>query len=155
MQAPPISARRRSTAASRVLTLIGLALAVLLWLGPLSSEATTPVDPEETAVVPCLNKSGSLYKGRISPKQCAHFGPGGTFALGVDLERLVWDDWGKSKVQGAGVECSFDAECSAIPVSVFAFRIRERCGRPVYTRLSARSSFGRTVVRTQGCIGPA
>lgn len=155
MQAPPPPARRRPTAASRVLTSIGLALAVLLWLGPLSSEALTPVDPKETAVVPCLNKSGSLYKARISPKQCAHFGPGGDFARGLDLERLVWDDWGDSKIHGAGVECGFDQDCSAIPVSVFAYRIREKCGRPVYTRLSARSSFGRTVVRTEGCLGPA
>ena len=145
----------RRPASGRILTSIALGLGLLFWLGPLSSEAIEPVNPKEIATLPCLNKSGDTYKARVSPKRCAHFGPNGAFGGGVDLQRLVWDDWGESKAHGSGIECGFDAECAVIPASVLAFRIRIRCGRPVYTRLSARSSFGRTVVKTRGCPGPA
>ena len=142
-----------SLAPVRILTAAVLALAILIWLGPIASSPATVFFPQ----VPCLNKAGTEYKPRIEPKQCAHFGPDGEFAGGVDLEDLVWDeaDWGDSKVYGAGNECGFKADCDPVPVSVFAYRIRNRCGQPIYTRMSARSSFGTTVVRTQGCLGPA
>ncbi len=140
---------------ARILGLVALALAVLAWLGPLTSEAVTPVDPKEIATLPCANKSGDTYKARVAPKRCAHFGPNGEFAGGVNLQRLVWDGWGRSKVHGAGIECGFDAECAVIPAAAIAFRIRENCGRPVYTRLRVRAGSETTTIKTQGCLGPA
>jgi hypothetical protein len=144
----------RALAPARILAAAVLAMAVLIWLGPLSSGAPAQ-NLEEEVHLPCLNKSGTAYKSRIEPKRCTHFGRNGEFAGGVDLHKLVWDGWGGTKIHGAGNECDFDADCDPVPVSVFAYRIRKRCGRLVYTRLSARSSFGTTTVKTQGCLGPA
>lgn len=141
--------------AHRVLASAALALAILLWLGPLSSEAITPVDAREVATLPCLNKSGSAYKARIAPRRCAHFGHDGGFGDGVDLRGLSWDDWGKKTAEAAGTECGFKKECTQEPVHATAYRRRFRCGRRVYTRLSARSTLGTTTVKTRACLGPA
>jgi len=145
----------RALAPSRILTSIALGLAILVWLGPLSSEAITPVDRKTSAALPCVNKTGTAYKARTAPKRCAHFGEGGAFAGGVDLHSLVWQDWGEPKVHGAGMECAFDADCQPIPVSVLAYRVRVRCGRPVYTRLRARTSLGTELIKTRACLGAA
>lgn len=145
----------RPPAPGRILTPIALGLAVLLWAGPLSSEAVTPVDRKETAILPCANKSGDTYKARVAPKRCAHFGPNGEFAGGVNLRNLVWADWGESKVHGVGIECGFDADCAVIPATALIYRIRNRCGRPVYTRLRVRAGADTKTIRTEGCLGPA
>ena len=149
---PPPEHSARPLPASRILTATALALAVLA-LSPLSSDAVTPVDPKETAILPCADKSGTVYKARVSPKRCAHFGPSGEFAGGVNLRRLVWQEWGESKAHGAGLECGFDAGCANLPATVLAYRIRNRCGRPVYTRLRARTGTETTTIKTSGCLG--
>ena len=146
----------RSLAPARIITAATLAAAILIWLGPVSSEATSPIlAGGEKVILPCVNKAGTKYRARVAPKTCSHFGPKGALAGGVDLHKLVWDGWGDGKIHGAGNECDFDADCAPVPVSVFAYRIRKRCGRLVYTRLSARSSFGTAVVKTRGCLGKA
>ena len=152
--APGTEHLTRPSAPTGILTSIALGLAALLSLGPLSSEAVTPVDRKETAILSCANKSGTEYKARVAPKRCAHFGPNGEFAGGVNLQRLVWQGWGQPKVHGAGVECGFDADCANTPATVLAFRIRNRCGRPVYTRLRARTGTETKTIKTRGCLGP-
>jgi hypothetical protein len=142
-------------APSRILASAALALAILIWLGPPNGEAITPADPKKERALPCLNKSGTAYKARIAPKLCAHFGPDGSFARGVDLHDIRWDDWGEGTVTGIATECGFKSDCASVDVHVTASRVRRRCGRPVYTRLSARSNLGTTVVKTKACLGPA
>ena len=146
---------------ARVLAAAGLGLAVLIWLGPLStqahqgaSERLTPISPTLT-FLPCLNKSGTKYRAKVEPKRCAHFGRGGAFAGGVNLENLVWQNWGEGLANATGVECGFHLPCAKIAVQVQAFRVRKACGRRIYTRLKAVSEFGKTLVKTQACLGPA
>ncbi len=102
----------------------------------------------------CLNKAGSRYKVKTAPTSCAHFGSGGAFGGGVNLEQLVWTGFGRSSATAKGIECGFHLPCSNIPVDVTASRIRKRCGDRVYTRLRATSSLGTTVVRVGHCAGP-
>jgi hypothetical protein len=146
---------------ARVLATAGLALAVLIWLGPLSSEARqppqarlTPISPTLT-YLPCLNKAGGKYRPRAEPKRCAHFGRGGTFGGGVILEDLVWTNWGEALATATGIECGFHLPCAKTAVQVQAFRVRKACGRRVYTRLKAVSEFGKTLVKTRACLGRA
>ena len=146
---------------ARVLTAASLALAVLIWLGPLSTEARqaagnrlTPISPTLT-FLPCLNKAGSIYRAKVEPKRCAHFGRGGAFAGGVNLENLVWQSWGEGLATTTGVECGFHLPCAKIAVQVQAFRVRKACGRRIYTHLKAVSEFGKTLVKTRACLGPA
>jgi hypothetical protein len=146
---------------ARVLAAAGLALAVLIWLGPLSGQAreaandrVTPISPTLT-YLPCLNKAGSKYRPRAEPKRCAHFGRGGASAGGVNLRELVWQNWGEALVTATGIECGFHIPCATTAVQVQAFRVRKACGRRVYTRLKAVSEFGKTLVKTKACLGPA
>jgi hypothetical protein len=146
---------------ARVLIAAGLALAVLMWLGPLSSQARqgaseriTPISPTLT-YLPCLNKAGTKYRARTEPKRCAHFGRGGAFAGGVELQNLVWTNWGEAISTAIGVECGFRRPCAKIAVQVQAFRVRKACGRRIYTRLKAVSESGKTLVKTRACLGPA
>ncbi len=146
---------------ARVLAAAGLALAVLMWLGPLSTEArqaasdrVTPISPTLT-FLPCLNKAGSKYRAKTEPHRCAHFGRGGAFAGGVNLEDLVWQTWGEALATATGIECGFHLPCAKIAVQVQAFRVRKACGRRIYTRLKAVSEFGKTLVKTRACLGRA
>jgi hypothetical protein len=148
-------------APAKVFVATALALAIMIWIGPLSSEArqaatdsVTPISP--TTSVPCLNKKGTKYRPRFEPARCAHFGHGGAFAGGVNLRGLEWQNWGDSTaISTAGTECGFHLPCADIPVTVQAFRIRKACGRRMYTRLKAISEFGKTLVKTRACLGPA
>jgi hypothetical protein len=146
---------------ARVLAAAGLALAVLMWLGPLSTEArqgpterVTPISPTLT-YLPCVNKAGSMYRAKVEPKRCAHFGPRGAFAGGVELQNLVWTNWGQAISTAIGVECGFHLPCANVAVQVQAFRVRKACGRRIYTRLKAVSEFGKTLVKTRACLGTA
>ena len=142
----------RSHPPARVLATAALALAMLIWLRPLTSEAASPADSKREPILPCLSKSGDSYKPRTEPKRCAHFKLG----AGVDLHRLAWDDdWGEPKAHGAGFECGFEGDCRVLPATVLAYRIRTRCGRPVYTRLRARTSLGTELIKTRACLGAA
>jgi len=144
-----------------VLGAIALALAVLIWLGPLSSEArqsdgprVIPISPKLT-YLPCLNKAGDKYRAKAEPKKCAHLGPGGAFAGGVRLQNLDWANWGEALATAPGIECGFQLPCADIDVQLKAFRVRKACGRRIYTRLKAVSEFGKTLVKTRACLGPA
>jgi len=150
-----------SSSIARVLAAAVLALAVLMWLGPLASEArqgsserVTSISPTLT-FLPCLNKAGSKYRAKSEPQRCAHFGRGGAFAGGVNLENLVWMNWGAALATAVGVECGFHLPCAKVAVQVQAFRVRKACGRRVYTRLKAVSEFGKTLVKTRACLGRA
>jgi hypothetical protein len=146
---------------ARVLAAAALVLAVLMWLGPLSTQArqgagqrVTPISPTLT-FLPCLNKAGDRYRAKVEPKRCAHFGRGGAFAGGINLRDLIWQNWGEALATATGVECGFHLPCEQITVRVQAFRVRKACGRRVYTRLKAVSEFGKTLVKTRACIGAA
>jgi hypothetical protein len=146
---------------ARVLIAAGLALAVLMWLGPLSTEArqaagkrAAPFSPTLT-FLPCINKAGDKYRAKVEPKRCAHFGARGAFAGGVELKNLVWTNWGEARTTAIGVECGFHLPCAQTAVKVQAFRVRKACGRRIYTRLKAVSEFGKTLVKTRACLGPA
>jgi hypothetical protein len=146
---------------ARVLIAAGLALAVLMWLGPLSTQArqetdqrASPISPRLT-YLPCLNKAGTKYRARTEPKRCAHFGRGGAFAGGVNLQNLVWQNWGEAQATATATECGLHLPCAKVAVQVQAFRVRKACGRRVYTRLKAVSEFGKTLVKTKACLGRA
>jgi hypothetical protein len=136
-----------------------LALALLIWLGPMAGGAGGTAQTTQQArgpVLPCLNKKGTAYKAKFSPTRCAHFGPKGSFGRGVDLRDITWNNWGTTSLaSGRGTECGFDANCGNTSVEVFAFRLRTVCGRQVYTRLRANSLNGSTVVKTRACLGRA
>jgi hypothetical protein len=144
---------------ARVLIAAALALAVLMWLGPLSTEArqasghrASPISSTLT-YLPCLNKPGTKYRAKTEPHRCAHFGRGGAFAGGVDLQSLVWQNWGHALTTAIGVECGFHLPCANVAVQVQAFRVRKACGRRVYTRLKAVSELGKTLIKTRACLG--
>jgi hypothetical protein len=147
--------------AVRVLVAAGLLLAVQMWLGPPSIGARHPASDRVTTIsrtltyLPCLNKSTTKYRAKAEPHRCAHFGRGAAFAGGVNLEDLVWLNWGEALATATGTECGFHLPCAKIAVEVKAFRIRKACGRRIYTRLKAVSEFGKTLVKTQACLGSA
>ena len=104
----------------------------------------------------CLTVNGRATTPKVRPHRCAHFGPGGSFAGGVNLVSLQWKHWGSPLATGTGVERGFHLPFSNIPVTVKAYRRRTGCrvrGRRlrVYTRLQATSSYGTTVVRLGTC----
>jgi len=103
----------------------------------------------------CLNKAGTKYVVKYRPGSCAHFGPGGAFAGGVNLKHIHWRSWNRPSVTGRAKECGFHLPCENTKVRIRAYRRRRACGRIVFTRLKARSSFGTTVVRLKRCPGPA
>jgi hypothetical protein len=103
----------------------------------------------------CLDKAGAKYVVRYRPRTCAHFGPGGAFAGGVFLKHIRWHSWNRSSVTGRARECGFHLPCENVKVKIRAYRRRHACGRIVYTRLKARSTFGTTVVRLKRCPGAA
>jgi hypothetical protein len=146
---------------ARVLAAAGLALAVLMWLGPLSTEARQAAGQRATPIsstltfLPCLNKPATKYRAKLEPKRCAHFGARGAFAGGVELQNLVWTNWGQGLTTAIGVECGFHLPCAQTAVQVQAFRVRKACGRRIYTRLKAVSKFGKTLVKTRACLGSA
>jgi hypothetical protein len=99
----------------------------------------------------CLNSKGTDYKPRTAPSTCVHYCPGGAFGGGVNLEQLVWTNFGSATATATAIECGFHLPCSNIPVQVTAFRLKKVCGKRVYTRLSATSSFGTTTVKLFRC----
>ena len=147
--------------AARILVAAGLLLAVQMWLGPASIGARQPASERVTTIsrtltyLPCLTKPGTKYRAQMEPKRCAHLGRGGAFAGGVNLENLVWLQWGEALATATGFECGFHLPCERVAVQVKAFRIRNACGRRIYTRLKAVSELGKTLVKTKACLGPA
>ena len=147
--------------AVRMLAAAGLFLAVLMWLGPPPIEARHSASQRVTTIsrtltyLPCLNKPGTKYRAKTEPGRCAHFGRGGAFAGGVNLEDLVWLNWGEALATATGTECGFHLPCERIAVEVKAFRVRKACGRRIYTRLKAVSELGKTLVKTRACLGLA
>src|ERR687887_1000968 len=72
----------------------------------------------------CLNKAGTEYVVKYRPRTCAHFGPGGVFAGGVNLKRIRWRAWNRPSVRGRARECGFHLPCENIRVRVRAYRRR-------------------------------
>ena len=128
-------------------------LAAAVAAGVLASTAEGAARPLS---VLCLTLSGQATTPKVRPHRCAHFGPGGGFGGGVNLVSLHWSHWGAATTTGTGIERGFHLPYSNIPVTVSAYRRREGCrvrGRRlrVYTRLSATSVYGTTVVRLGTC----
>jgi hypothetical protein len=99
----------------------------------------------------CLNEAGTRYVVRYRPRSCAHYGPHGAFAGGVNLKRIRWRSWNRPSVTGRARECGFHLPCENVKVRIRAYRRRHACRRIVFTRLRARSSFGTTTVRLARC----
>jgi hypothetical protein len=103
----------------------------------------------------CLNSAGTKYVVKYRPRSCAHLGPHGAFAGGVNLKRIRWRSWNEPSVRGRARECGFHLPCENTRVRIRAYRRRHACGRVVFTRLKAVSTFGTTVVRLKRCPGAA
>jgi hypothetical protein len=99
----------------------------------------------------CLNKDGTRYVVKYRPASCAHFGPHGAFAGGVNLKHIHWRSWNRPSVTGRARECGFHLPCENVKVRIRAYRRRHACGRIVFTRLRAKSSLGTTTVRLARC----
>ena len=110
-----------------------------------------PVAAAKPKRLNCINKGGTEYVFKRKPKACGVFGPGGSFGGGVDLRQLKWKGWGTKSARATGIECGFRADCSDIPVTVRAYRLRTCGSRRVYTRLRARSTFGTSTVAVPRC----
>jgi hypothetical protein len=132
----------------RVAASVAVALVVAL-------VAAVPATAGKRTHIMCLNKAGTSYIAKYRPRTCAHFGPGGAFGGGVNLRRIRWRSWNRPSVRGRARECGFHEPCENVRVRIRAYRRRHACGRVVFTRLKATSSFGTTVVRLKRCPGPA
>jgi hypothetical protein len=127
------------------------ALLVVACLAGLALPAAAPA-AKHTNIL-CLNEAGTEYIVKYRPRSCAVFGPGGISAGGVNLKRIRWRSWNLPSVTGRARECGFQLPCDSTRVRIRAYRRRHACGRVVFTRLKARSSFGTTVVRLRRCPG--
>jgi hypothetical protein len=118
-----------------------------------AGEADRPgaVAAAKTTYILCLNVAGTRYVLRYRPRRCAHFGPGGIFAGGVNLRRIRWAAWDQPSVRGRARECGFHLPCADIPVDIRAYSRRRACGRVVFTRLRATSRHGTTIVSLTRC----
>jgi hypothetical protein len=135
-------------------TVLLTAAVAALAAAPPGVPASTPTPQARSAAftyIHCLNESGSRYVRKRKPARCAHYGRGGTFGGGVDLKNIRWSSYTGRQARGRATECGFRQRCSNIPVRVRAYRVREACGRRVYTRLRAISRYGTTVVRLARC----
>jgi endonuclease YncB( thermonuclease family) len=112
--------------------------------------------PQSASRTYCLNDAGDRYIEKASPENCAAYGPGGTFAGGVNLKNLRWRSWGGSSAKARGKECGFHLPCADFRARVRAYRARANCtGGKAFTRLRAKTRFGRSVVRLPRCRSAA
>ncbi len=151
-------------AQSRYLRTIWLVVAVaaavlsvlLLTRTPIAKVGARPhASNASNTYVLCLNKAGSAYKPKVRPRHCAIYGRNGSFAGGVNLKKIRWHNWGHRRARAKAIECGFHLPCEHIRARVRVRRLRERCGREVYTRLKARTKYGSSRVDRPGCSGPA
>lgn len=132
--------------------LITFALIGGLWATDAAPATVAGSAAKERTQILCVDGSGSEYRRKQEPRQCAIFNDGIT-AGGVNLKRLNWNNWGSERARANGVECSFHLPCQDIPAKVKAYRRRERCGHLVYTRIKVRTEFGKATPRPAGCPG--
>jgi hypothetical protein len=118
--------------------------------GAAGSDASSASAIANVSII-CLNSRGTRYIRKQVPVHCAHFGPGGSFAGGVNLKKLDWSKWTRVQGKAMGRECGFQLPCSSITARVSAYRVRRRCGVRVYTRLKSISGYGTTRVKLKGC----
>jgi hypothetical protein len=149
-------ARWREKPGWRMAHVAGGAFAALLFAGPsLAGEATPPTRRAQAnaAVQPLIRcaKSPSGTVLRIRPTTCTIFGPGGSFAGGVNLARLHWISWGSSTAVGSGIEQGFHLPLEHIKVTVTLSRIVSCGGKRFYTRAQVTSGYGTTVAHPIGC----
>jgi hypothetical protein len=148
-----VTGARPAIQAHAAAVLAAVLLAGFGWI-EIAGGAPAPAQGDDVSII-CLNKAGTTYKRKVEPVHCAHFGPGGSFAGGVNLKKLDWRTWGGPRAKGTGRECGFHLPCAAVRAKARAFRIRTACGRRVYTRLKSVSSYGTTVVKLRRCPGQA
>jgi len=140
----------------QALAAAGFAAVLIVAFGWIEVAGGTPAQSKAEGVsIMCLNKAGTRYKRKVEPVHCAHFGPGGAFAGGVNLKRLDWRTWGGPRAKGTGRERGFHLPCAAKRAKARAYRIRTACGQRVYTRLKSVSGYGTTVVKLKRCPGPS
>jgi hypothetical protein len=133
------------------LAALGCLAAVLVTGAGAHGDGSQAVTAAKHTNILCLNSAGTAYVVRYRPGKCAVLGPGGSFGGGVNLRRIHWRSWNEPSVRGRARECGFHLPCSNTKVRIRAYRRRHACGRVVYTRLKAKSSFGTTVVRVPRC----
>jgi hypothetical protein len=124
------------------------ALAVLALPAAASSAPRAPrASASARTYIHCLNSAGTKYLRHRKPKKCAHFGPGGINAGGVNLTNINWKSWTGSQAKGSATELGFHMPYSHIHATIRAYRVRVVHGRHVYTRLRSHSKYGTTTVR--------
>jgi hypothetical protein len=132
-----------------VLTVIVASLAVVA--------AAMAAPPSRAAAVRTyLACGGKKYGLESRPARCVLYGPEGTESNAgmVDLARLRWRTWSRTRARARGVSCDLDEPCANIPVRVTARRPQIRCGKSVFTRVRVEGArFGRAEWSFQGCFG--
>jgi hypothetical protein len=76
-------------------------------------------------------------------------------AGGVNLRKIRWHNWGHRRARAKAIECGFHLPCADIRATVRVYRLRERCGREVYTRLKAQTKYGSSKPHPPACSGSA
>jgi hypothetical protein len=138
----PRRARRRPGA--WILAVIALAAAGIAAPTPAETATAQPL-------VRCARSpGGTLLLSR--PSACIIFGPGGSFAGGVNLDHLRWASWGGAVAVATGNERGFHLPLEHIEVSVTLSGARSCGGRRLYTRAQVTSGNGTTVAHPFGCV---
>jgi hypothetical protein len=131
-----------------------LALAAAVAAGTLA--AALPAAAAAQTRIACLTKRGDRIVLLHLPRSCAHFGPGDTFGLGVNLVSLRWRGWGSANARASGIERGFHLPYPHIRAAVHVYRRRGSCRMhghryTVYTRLRAVTRYGSTTLRLETC----
>jgi hypothetical protein len=121
-------------------------LSALLATAVLAAPAPPQAEASARTYIHCLNSAGTKYLRHRKPAKCAHFGPGGINAGGVNLTDIKWSKWSGREAKGTGTELGFHMPYSHIPVTLRAYRVRVVHRRHVYTRLRSHSKYGTTTV---------
>ncbi len=135
-------------------------LAVVLLAAVAAGAANGPRVPRvrsprgHVALIYCLDARGAHVVLKRHPKACAVFGPGGSFAQGVNLAGLRWRHWGGRRPTATGFSLGFHQPFAHQRVSVRVYaRSGLRCG-VLYQLLSVRTGHGPArVVTLPGCPG--
>ncbi len=147
---------RRSALSLSALTVPAIVMVVAVTAGAAGGPRVPGVRSPRghVAVIPCLDARGARTLLKRHPTACAVFGPGGSFAQGVNLAGLRWRHWGGRRPTATGYSLGFHQPFAHQRVSVRVYaRSKLSCG-VLYQLLSVRAGHGRArVITLPGCPG--
>ncbi|MBK5232842.1 MAG: hypothetical protein JJE13_07665 [Thermoleophilia bacterium] len=114
-----------------------------------------PATAEAKTFMPCDFPSVPTTKALFKPHRCTKLKPGDSFSQGFNFGGLHWSHWDKRSAYFRGFSKGFHLPSQHLRIRGRAYRPREDgCygnSRKLFTRISIRSRYGKSVIRLTPC----